>query len=420
MNYITSLSSLLALCGIMSVRNFIPAFVFALAKRLSEGWSNCPESLRTLFARTPEWLSNDIVLVVLGILAVWELVANWNDTARQLLDETKFDKYWKPIFAFLVTYTLVTPGQASALEMIADPRLIDTTLSPPPNSWDILGRAVPAMPSIPMLAAIPVVSGLSFFPAVAISSLSAVITYVLASIRCELASFLRSIDADNTFRLHTLAALLEESSWIALALVAIFLPLLSLLLLGVIILLERLFRHLATRIINWFLREPPDLSKPEVALAYRKRLVYFHRCPECRMPLGNDHLCPDCHKEPWSADYPRKSFIRALDIRCGVILLISAVLSSMPFVGYIFGSIGLSFAVLRPMRRYSGLGGRILSSFVMQFFRILLVLVFLCLSSQPFLGILLLVPKVVSYVMMRQKFLAPAVPSTAAVADSGQ
>ena len=413
---ISSISSLLALCGISSLRNFTPAFCFALGKRFLTGWAHCPEPMRAMFDRVPDWVSCDVSLVVLGLLAFWELLANWNDTARELLDELQWDKYFKPVFAFAATYILVLPDHAGALEMLgiadggASAQTASAALAAAPMALPALAAGAAETVQAVQSAQVVESSGSTdiwSFSAALISIVAACITFVLASIRSKTAAFLRDIDPDNSLYLHTIATFVEESTWVSLAACAVLLPLLAGLLLLVGLLLAAAAKRIGNWIVDWRLREPKNMKDPGVEAKYRQKLIWFHRCPDCRVALGHGHVCPKCHNEPWSEAYSKRSFVAALDGRCYIIYVITVLLSLLPipFVSYIFGSVALSFAVMQPIRRYSGMKEKILSSFLRRILRFCVQVVALILSFFPYVGAFLLIPKTLMYVFLRRKFL---------------
>ena len=407
MNILSDFSAFLALCGIVSIRNFMPAFIFALGKRLSLEWAECPESLRALFERAPDWLSSDFTLVVLAALAIWELLANWNDSARELLDETKWDVYIKPIVAFLASYALFTPNQSAVWVFVANSGTLETLPSLSSSEMEVAQEAIASTNAVMQANASMAAphSGLAGFPAIVLSFLAAAITYVLSIIRGKTSAFLRGIDPDNSLKLHTLAAFVEETTWVALALCAIAFPLLVAFIFALSLLLEEMFRHCASRIVEWLVHPPRNLSDPAVALAYRKRLIRFHRCPSCRMPLEKDHVCKECQKEPWTDSFSRQDYVHVLDVRCAIIMGFAAVLSILPVVGYLFGSTALSLAVIAPLRQYSRRENKLLASCLFRIFKILTILFALALSTIPLTGVFLLIPKLLYFFMMRKGFL---------------
>ncbi len=406
--FIADLSAILALCGIISVRNFIPVFVFALGKRLAPTWAGCPSALQDLFARAPDWLSSDFALVVLGILAVIELLANWNDTAREVMDEANWDKYAKPIFAFLVTYSLVSADQAATLDFVLHP-IAEEAGSSPAAALPVVTNSVAVAASTASVAqsstAVSGGTGLPAFLSAIVAFFAAAFTLVLAKVRGNVASFLRGIDPDNSLKLHTIAALAEETTWVALAVCAIFLPILALLFLALSLLFEQALKAFSSRLVEWLLREPRNLDDPAVRLAYRRRLIRYHRCPDCHVALGKDHLCGTCGKNVWTEAFSRRDFVREQDRRCVIILCFSLLLSALPILGYAFGSAALSLAVISPIRRFLGKGDNLVGSCLFRFVRILFVLVALFVSVIPFIGIVLLLPKVILYFHLRKKFL---------------
>ena len=96
------------LTAFFSARTFLPAFATALTMRFGWqaewfGWFGIELST----AAAPTWFTNDITLIVLGLLSALEIAATKSADARALMAE--IDPYLKPAVAVL-TYMLGTDG----------------------------------------------------------------------------------------------------------------------------------------------------------------------------------------------------------------------------------------------------------------------------------------------------------------------
>ncbi|MBQ6136691.1 MAG: hypothetical protein IJI73_04915 [Kiritimatiellae bacterium] len=214
MDPVSAIASVLALCGIASLRNFAPLFLFGLAARTLPGFAWCPDATRRVLESAPGWLVGDVGLCVFGVLAAIEVAANWNDTAREMLEESGWDRWVKPVLAFCAAFALLSPEHREVAE-------------------HVVGGALPQGGAPSFLDYVR--------PAVAAAS-GSVVTWALCRIRLGIAEGLRSADPENDFGLHWIAAGVEETLW-TLALVALVLvPLLAALLVA------------AAGIAGWLLR----------------------------------------------------------------------------------------------------------------------------------------------------------------------
>ncbi|MBP5319939.1 MAG: hypothetical protein J6334_03040, partial [Kiritimatiellae bacterium] len=117
-----AVSALLTFCGISSLRNFTPLFAFAALARFLPQWQHCPEAFQRLAAHAPTWMVSPVGLTVLGILAAIELAANWSASARELVESSRLDELFKPIFSALVVMGFLTTEAAEGLNGVFGPQ----------------------------------------------------------------------------------------------------------------------------------------------------------------------------------------------------------------------------------------------------------------------------------------------------------
>ena len=128
-----------ALCGISSVRNFLPTFVFLLIVAIFSGGANCPQIINQLGQSVPPALLSAWSLALFGFMAMAELYANWNDTVREMLNETNWEKYFKPAFAFLFALAVGSPETAAAVSSAVPGTIVDgQTVAEVTNQVDAL------------------------------------------------------------------------------------------------------------------------------------------------------------------------------------------------------------------------------------------------------------------------------------------
>lgn len=100
---IASISELLAMCGFISVRMFLPCFLFLAAMRFWPMWeAGCPARVLEMAKHVPAWQTSNTFLIILAILSVVEIIANRNPDVKRFMVED-FDRYAKPLVAILFT-----------------------------------------------------------------------------------------------------------------------------------------------------------------------------------------------------------------------------------------------------------------------------------------------------------------------------
>jgi membrane protein YqaA with SNARE-associated domain len=150
---------------------------------------------------------------VLGVLAVAELVANWNPTLRMLLEESGWELYVKPVMAFCCCFGVI-PHELG--KSVVDPSL------PTPESFHYVKYALPIVGSLG--------------------------TYFFCKIRMGIADSLRTLDPDNDFKLHYLAVAIEECSWLLVFILIFTIPIIAAILVLIGMTLGFVFQHIIGRI----------------------------------------------------------------------------------------------------------------------------------------------------------------------------
>ena len=190
---IAKIGGLLALCGIASFRSFLPTFLLLVMARLAPGLEDCPQALLDIASQVPEVMLNDGVLALFGVLAAAELVANWNDTVRQILEDSDFDLYFKPFYAFVFAIVAGTSAAAATAPAQA-------------NVSAAVATAVPPAPEegLPWLVWVwnIITAGAAGFG-----------TWVLCSFRSKVASTLRSIPTTYFTCIRWLSSQRRRHGW---------------------------------------------------------------------------------------------------------------------------------------------------------------------------------------------------------------
>lgn len=373
---ISSLAGLMSLCGISSMRMFAPTFLFgAICRFLPEyGW--CPESVARIAQSCPSFLMSDFGLCVFGVLGTLEVIANWDDSVRELISESRIGTYVKPVFATLMTYSVLTPEQAQVVAAVVG----ETAHAVPAALESATNAVMPVVSAVATnsdaVAVSNVVAGAVGAVAQGISeatrsdsgsTFSAVIaslfccggTFGLCKVREAVVAAVRELDPDNALHLNTLLTLFEEGSWLVILPILLVFPLLALLLM------------LFFAGFGWL------LSRPLKAIA-EKRRAHWDAVGKVRM-------------------------LKTVRVRAVVIFGLGALLSAVPVLGYLITVIALNLFVFSVIAMYESRSRRIVLRFVMRFLKLTIFLVSLFFSGIPFMGIILLLPYVVSYSIRARK-----------------
>lgn len=430
---VANIGGLLALCGIASFRSFLPTFLLLAIARFAPGIEGCPQELLDVIARVPESMLSDGILALFGVLAAAELVANWNDTVRQILEDADFDLYFKPFYAFVFAIVAGAPVEASA------PAQAAVSSSSVASAVSSAVAAVPPTPApeegLPWLAWVwnIILAGAAGFG-----------TWALCAFRARVASALRSIDPDNVLHLHTLAKLAEETTWVAVLLVALLLPVLAALIVvvlmvaaafcrGALAAIERRSGHkcadcggmvhnsavvcpgcgkeqpLPYRRVGLFAlasSKPVDAGDAADVARHHRRLLSAHRCPLCASRLGDGFVCGKCGARVWEQGITRRDLVGKLDGRVICATIAGVVLSAVPVFGFLTAALAMNIMAISALRPYESPMGRIVGRFVFMVVKWTLLLAAIMLSAVPFVGALFLVPYLVHYLSLRRRFLA--------------
>ena len=347
---ISSIAGLLSLCGISSMRMFAPTFLFGAICRFLPEYSWCPEGIARIAQSCPSFLTSDFGLCVFGVLGVLEVIANWDDSVRELISESNIDTYVKPVFAMLMTYSILTPEQTKVIAAVAaDPDAMAVTNAVAGAVGSVAQGAVETARSDP---------GSSFSAFVA-SLFCCGGTFGLCKVRAAIVAAVRELDPDNALHLNTLLTLFEEGSWLVILPILLVFPLLALLLMV-------LFAG-----IGWM------LSRPLKKIA-EKRRAHWDALGKVRM-------------------------LKAVRVRAVVIFGIGVLLSAVPVLGYLATVIALNLFVFSVLAMYECRSRRILYRLVLRFVKLTIFLIAILFSSIPFMGIILLLPYVMSFLIRTKK-----------------
>ena len=332
------------------MRMFAPTFLFGAICRFLPEYSWCPEGISRIAESCPSFLTSDFGLCVFGVLGVLEVIANWDDTVRELISESNIDTYVKPVFAMLMTYSILTPEQAKVIAAVAaDPEAMTVTNAVAGAVGGVAQGASEAACSD---------SGSSFSATVA-ALFCCGGTFGLCKVRAAVVAAVREIDPDNALHLNTLLTLFEEGSWLAILPILLVFPLLALVLMAI-------FAG-----FGWL------LSRPLKEIA-EKRRAHWDAMGKVRM-------------------------LKTVRMRAVVIFGLGVLLSAVPVFGYLATVIALNLFVFSVIALYESRSRRIVFRLVMRFVKLTIFLIAILFSSIPFMGIILLLPYVMSFLIRTKK-----------------
>ena len=373
MDAISSIAGLLSFCGISSMRMFAPTFLFGAICRFLPAYSWCPSEISALAESCPPFLTGDFGLCVFGVLGVLEVVANWEDSIKEFISETNIETYAKPLFAVLTSYSICSPeqmqvlsavvdGVPDAMSMVSDPAVTNVVTSAVSTATSGLdAHTISNAVDVAVQGSSgpePSSTGMSFM-AIVSALFCGGGTFGLCKVRAGIVAAVRELDPDNTLRLSTLLTLFEEGSWLAILPIAMVFPVIALLLMVLF------------AIIGWLFSIP------------LKKIVEKRRAH-------------------WDA-VGRDGMLKAVRTRALVIFVLGVFLSAIPVLGYLVTVIALNLLVFSVITLYEKPAYRILVKIMMRFMKLTLFLVALVFSGIPFMGIVLLLPYVVSFVLRIRK-----------------
>ena len=67
---------------------------------------------------TPHWMNNDLIFIIVGILALLEIIANWNSALREFLNDSQFEKNARVILSALITFGFLSQQEVDGLQEI--------------------------------------------------------------------------------------------------------------------------------------------------------------------------------------------------------------------------------------------------------------------------------------------------------------
>jgi Zn finger protein HypA/HybF involved in hydrogenase expression len=388
--------------GVFASRAFLPAFTTALLLRFGPYASWLAHAgLIPHIRDVPTWFTSDTALVILGILAALEIIAQRFPEAAAVLDA--FHDYLKTGMAIL-TYlgVLNATDRAAAQQVINQAGVIDY---------------------LPVLA---VGAGV----------------YLATQVRGAILGPLTEADEDDDLGLQGLIRWVEDL-WAGLGSMALILfPLLTVAAFGlaalILVIIERRLEArgerarvpcvhcgqpihasaLACPHCHAPIKEPRDvglLGQPKDRVADVRtlpfRLVAVKRCPVCATRLERravEQVCGACgHRLMDDPDFARR-YVGSIDRRVPTVLVVCFLLGLIPVLGVIPGVVYYRLSIVAPFRRYMPPGRGLLLRWVVR----LAVIVLVAFQWVPIAGgFAVPAMALINYVAYRSAYRRLAVPS---------
>ncbi|MEK6704079.1 MAG: DUF4126 family protein [Planctomycetota bacterium] len=395
------ISALIASTGLCSARAFLPAFIAALMLRFGGDYETVRDAAGGLIGagHVATWFTSNTCLIVLGVLAALEFVAQRSHDARAVLAE--IDHWAKPVMGAITAFGLLSAEDVATVDQINTQHAGMTT------------------PIFALLAA----GG----------------TYAVARARNEVQSLLHDADSDNATGIHGIIAWAEDAYAVFGMLLFILLPVLVSILIGlsigVVFLLQRRAhaREEATRVpctacstlmyrsavrcpsckatnasvcrINWLgvaTSEPADAARQPVALLCKRR------CPACASRLAGRtprQTCTACGTPAFADSGAVSSYDAAIQSRLLPTLGLCAVLGVVPVLGLIAGVLYYRINLVSPYRAYIPLARSMLMRWALR----LLFFVLIVFQIIPGVGAVTVpLMALLNYLVYRKAFLALA------------
>ncbi len=357
---------LLAIIGtipLFSMRTFFPAFLTALFFAYPQ-WFPGVESVDTA-AEQVTFLSQNWLLILLGILSILEFVGDKNTDVRYFLREA--EPYIKPISYLLVQFFIMSESSTTIVEQI---------------NWA------------------------GFNPLLILSIIGTGAVYFLSKLRKKFLDFLSDIDADDNLFIGKIISWIEDSlvlfGFLLLIWTGVFMIICYLLVIAILIFIAKKYEKQAENdkitckncaakiypyavdcqncgtknntVFNIGILGQRKINLTENIDNHRLNLTAQRRCPKCAAKFDKrsvSQVCNSCGTVLFD-DPNRKQFVKYLDRKFYVILGISFVVGFVPILGFVVSASLVSIYLLSPYRKYISKSGTLLSRIMIKILTLIL------------------------------------------------
>ena len=362
-------------------RTFVPLFSAALLIQLSEhGGKILDDPVIAVLGGAPPWMTNGWILVGLGILAIFEIIAGKSPEMRELA--LLVDSKTKAMAAFALSFLLAPSALQEAGTQLA-------------------------------VHAFSIVQSMEYAWAVLVGAG----TWFCAAMRGTIHQFLITVDPDDDLGLQGLLSWLEDGIGFAGVFFVVLVPVLSLVVLGMTVLglwLTRTYlekREQKSKVPCEGCGEPFAPCGPRCpSCGHERSLVRSvgtlgvvretlatdpakhvqelraqKRCPNCGERLSErrlDQSCSACHTAPFADRRELDAYLAEIRAQLPKVLLWLLAIGLVPLIGLVVGVVYYRLSIIASLRCYIPRGTGILARWGVR----LINLVILCFQPVPILG----------------------------------
>ena len=402
------IAQVLSLSGIVSIRMFLPVFLYFSLMRLATAFPKfSPEALLLMAEKVPQWQISYPFLGVFGVLAILEILANRDPEIKQFMVD-ELDRYTKPALSLLLACSVISTGQAEEVRELMQIQH----------------------------------AGIGTF-GVFMGVVACGMTSTMCHLRAAILEKINAIDADDSFKLQTLSNWAGELFLVAVIVLLIFLPMVALALTLCGLIAGTVFGKMKEKMeknhthncpacaqqgvdtlvsncaficpvcgveqpevfrVGWFGFSSSTLLGKQSRVVHSCRLLAAKRCRWCAEPLKSGSACPHCGRKQWDDEEIVKHYLRQVDIRSWVLWGIAVLTFFLPVAGCVVLLFLFRPLVLRPMTIHLTAASRFSVMFLNIFFKLIATIILLLLSLAPAVGMAFLLPFFIRYALVRSKF----------------
>ena len=357
------LLSIIGTIPLFSMRTFFPAFLTALFFAYPQLFPG----VESVYAAGEDFtfLSQNWLLIVLGILSILEFIGDKNTDIRYFLREA--EPYMKPASYLLMQFFIMSEGSSEVVEQI---------------NWA------------------------GFNPLLILSLIGTGAVYFLSKLRKKFLDFLTDIDADDNLFIGKIISWIEDSlvlfGFLLLIWTGVFMIICYLFVIAILIFIAKKYekqaendkiacKNCAAKIYpyavdcqncgtkNATVFNIGILGQRKINLIddidnHRLNLIAQRRCPKCATKFDKRNvtqICSSCGTVLFD-DPNRKQFVKYLNRKFYVILGISFVVGFVPILGFVVSASLVSIYLLSPYRKYISKSGTLLSRIMIKILTLIL------------------------------------------------